>query len=71
VAARLEVDFRAPVPLGATAVVEPTLDALDERKARVRGRLVGADGTVYAEALGVFVFLDVERHGGRFRGGGA
>jgi hypothetical protein len=37
----------------------------------VRGRLVGADGTVYAEALGVFVFLDVERHGGRFRGGGA
>ena len=71
VAARLEVDFRAPVPLGASASVEPTLEALDERKARVRGRLVGDDGTVYAEALGVFVFLDQERHGGRFAGGGA
>jgi acyl-coenzyme A thioesterase PaaI-like protein len=70
VAARLEVDFRTPVPLGATAIVEPVFVALDARKARLTGRLVGADGTVHAEAAGVFVFLDA-RHQGRFAGGGA
>lgn len=71
VAAHLAVDFRAPIPLGTTAYVEPELEALDARKARVRGRLVSAaDGTVFAEATGVFVFLD-ERHRGRFAGGGA
>jgi acyl-CoA thioesterase FadM len=71
VAAHLEVDFRAPVPLGTTAAVEPEIEAIDARKARVRGRLVGVtDGRLYAEASGVFVFLD-ERHRGRFAGGGA
>lgn len=71
VAARLAVDFRAPIPLGTTASVEPVIVQADARKARVTGRLVGADGVVFAEADGVFVFVDPARHGGTFRGGGA
>ena len=71
VAAHLAVDFRAPIPLGTTARVEPAIVAADARKARVTGRLLALDGTVFAEATGVFVFVDAARHGGTFRGGGA
>lgn len=73
VAARLEVDFRAPLPLGRTAVVEPEVgppEGSDGSRVAVRGRLVGTDGTVHAEASGVFVLLGA-RHRGRFSGGGA
>lgn len=70
VAAHLAIDFRAPVPSGTTARVETTPGAADARKGAATGRVVGADGTVYAEGRGVFVLLDA-RHGDRFRGGGA
>jgi acyl-coenzyme A thioesterase PaaI-like protein len=70
VAAHLEVDFRAPVPLGTTARVETAAGEADDRKSAVTARLVGADGTLYAEARGVFVLL-AERHARRFTGGGA
>lgn len=70
VAARIEVDFRAPIPLGATVRLETEPGPTDGRKATSRARLVAADGTVHAEGSGIFVLLD-ERHRGRFRGGGA
>jgi acyl-coenzyme A thioesterase PaaI-like protein len=70
VAAHIEVDFRQPVPLGTTARVETEAGEADDRKSAVAARLVGTDGTVYAESRGIFVLL-AERHAGRFTGGGA
>ena len=70
VAAHLEVDFRHPVPLGTTAHVETKCGEADDRKSAVTARLVGTDGTVYAESRGLFVLL-AARHAGRFTGGGA
>lgn len=69
VAARLETDFRRPIPLGTTATVETSAGPSEgSGKARVTGRIVGDDGTVYAEGSALFVLL-AERHG--FAGGGA
>ena len=70
VAAHVEVDFRAPIPLGATVRVETTPGAADARKATATARVLAADGTLHAEGRGLFVLLDA-RHEGRFRGGGA
>ena len=70
VAAHIEVDFRHPVPLGTTARVETEPGEADDRKSAVTARLVGTDGTVFAESRGIFVLLS-ERHAGRFSGGGA
>ncbi|MDF1504909.1 PaaI family thioesterase [Roseisolibacter sp. H3M3-2] len=69
-AAHIEVDFRAPVPLGVTARVETAVVAADERKASVTARLVGPGGELLAESRGVFVLV-AERHASRFRTGGA
>ncbi|HEU4975339.1 MAG TPA: PaaI family thioesterase [Baekduia sp.] len=59
VTARLEVDYRAPVLLG----VPLTIEAWDEappgdRKRRLRGILRDPEGTVLAEANGLFVVVD-------------
>jgi len=69
VAAHLETDFRRPIPLGTTVTVETTVGPAEgSGKARVTGRLVGDDGTVFAEGSALFVLLSA-RHG--FAGGGA
>ena len=70
VAAHIEVDFRNPVPLGTTAHVATEPGVADDRKSAVTARVVGPDGTVYAESRGIFVLLSA-RHAGRFTGGGA
>lgn len=70
VAAHIEVDFRNPLPLGTTARLETAPGEADDRKSAVTARLVGPDGTLYAESRGIFVLL-AERHAGRFSGGGA
>lgn len=55
VAARLVTDFRRMLPLGTVCTVEPTVESIEGRKVRVTGRLVGEDGTVYAEAESLLV----------------
>jgi acyl-CoA thioesterase FadM len=57
IAARIEVDFRLPVPLGIDAVVEMTIERVDGRKITTRARLLDADGRVLAESAGLFVRL--------------
>ena len=69
VAAHLETDFRKPIPLGSTITVETAVGPAEgSGKARATSRLVGDDGTVYAEGNALFVLL-AARHG--FAGGGA
>lgn len=55
--ATLELKFRKPVPIdGSTLRAESWRDRQQEsRRQRVHGRLLLADGTVAAEATGIFV----------------
>jgi acyl-coenzyme A thioesterase PaaI-like protein len=60
VTARLEIDYRAPVLIGTPLTVEAwdeTPDA-EDRKRRLRATLRDADGTMLAEASGLFVCVD-------------
>jgi acyl-coenzyme A thioesterase PaaI-like protein len=69
VAAHLETDFRRPIPLGSTVTAETTVGPAEgSGKAAASARLVGDDGTVYAEGSALFVLI-APRHG--FTGGGA
>lgn len=60
VAARITVDFREMVPIGIEATIEARIEQVDGRKIRTRGRLSGADGTVYADGEGLFIVLEPE-----------
>ena len=61
IAARIEVDFRLPVPLGIDALVEMTVERVEGRKITTRARLLDADGRVLAESSGLFVRLSDEQ----------
>ena len=52
---RLEVDLRAPAPVGAFVRVEAELEESDSRSLRLRASAVGEDGRELARARGVFV----------------
>lgn len=55
-AANLEIDFRAPVPLGADLRVEAWLEGVEGRKARAAGKLtLAGSGHLLVEAKGLFV----------------
>lgn len=56
--ARLTTEFRKPVPVGALLLAETTLRARRHRIVFVEGRLLGADGAVYASADGRFMELE-------------
>ena len=61
IAARIEVDFRLPVPLGIDAVVEMEVERVEGRKVTTRARLLDADGRVLAESSGLFVRLSEDQ----------
>ncbi len=58
VAAELTTKFRTMLPLGEVVTAEAWVDRTDGRKIHPRGRIVGDDGTVFAEATGLFIELD-------------
>ena len=60
VAAHIEVDFRAMIPLAATASLEARVERVDGRKVHVRARLELPDGTLAAESTGLFIELSSE-----------
>ncbi|MGF7237638.1 MAG: PaaI family thioesterase [Frankia sp.] len=57
VTARLETDFRRPVPVGSTLFIDARVDGVSGRKSYVsgEGRLDAADGPVAVRARAVFV----------------
>lgn len=62
VTARLETDFRRPVPVGSTLHIVTTLDGVAGRKLYVsgRGHLDSTDGPLAVEAHALFVTVGVE-----------
>ena len=60
VAGRIEVDFRAMVPLGAVVTAEVALDPPVGKKTAVRAVLRGRDGATACEATGLFVEIGTE-----------
>ena len=60
VAARIEVDFRAMVPLGETVTVELALGEAAGSKTPVRGVLRRRDGRTACESTGLFVEIGMD-----------
>jgi acyl-coenzyme A thioesterase PaaI-like protein len=56
-AGRLDVRFRAILPLGSLCTVEAWVDAIEGRNVTTRARLLGRDGTVHCKGEGLFVQL--------------
>ncbi len=68
VTGHLEVDFRKPVPVGRTVIIDAQVDAVDGRKVMTSGVGHFDDGTLVAEASGLFVQVPLEHfaeHGRR------
>jgi acyl-coenzyme A thioesterase PaaI-like protein len=61
VAAHIEVDFRAMVPLGSVTTIEARVVRVTGRKLEVQGRLERDDGVVAAESSGLFIQLSPEQ----------
>lgn len=66
VVGRLEVDFRAMVPLGCDTFFEAWVDRVAGRKIHTHGWLKGEDGTLYAEGKALCVTLSID-HFERFK----
>ncbi len=67
VTARLEVDYRRPVLLGAELSLEGWVEEIEGRKLHLRGELRDGDGTLVAEARALFLVIDAAhwtRNGG-------
>jgi acyl-CoA thioesterase FadM len=62
-AAKIEVEFKAMVPIGAVATVEATLDSAEKKKLTLRARLIGDDGTEYSRSRGLFIEQEPEQFG--------
>ncbi|WP_168210811.1 PaaI family thioesterase [Persicimonas caeni] len=60
VAAELTTSFRAMLPLGTVATVEAWIEKADGRKLYPKGHILADDGTVYAEASGLFIEMTSE-----------
>ena len=59
-AARIEVDFRLPMPIPGIVIAEGRMVGAEGRKVYTSGVLKGLDGTVYSQASGLFVRIDRE-----------
>ena len=59
-AARIEVDFRAPLPIPALVQVVGEITRIEGRKISTKASLTALDGRVFSEATGLFVRLSPE-----------
>ena len=55
VTGRLEVDLRAPAPIGSFVRIEADVERVEGRRVHVAARALGEDGSELAGARGVFV----------------
>lgn len=55
--ASMTIDYRNRVPLGVIATFEGWVDKVKGRKVFPRSKLVGTDGTLYAEGSGLFIAI--------------
>jgi len=59
-AAHIEVDFRAPLPIPNVLMGLGRITGVDGRKISTAGVLKGLDGTVYSESTGLFIKMSAE-----------
>ncbi len=64
VTAKLEINYRRPIPLGANIRSEAWLSSVDGRKLHCEGVAYGESGEILVEALGLFLRVGAEH----FRG---
>lgn len=57
-AAKIEINFRAPLPLGTVLTMRAEVTKIDGKKVYASGRLETDDGTVFSEGTGLFVVID-------------
>ncbi|XP_056403295.1 acyl-coenzyme A thioesterase THEM4-like isoform X2 [Hyla sarda] len=63
--ANLNINYRNPIPLGCTVLVDGHLEKLDGRKVFTRGQIRSYDDrTVHTEATGLFITLNCPDEGG-------
>jgi hypothetical protein len=65
VAAKIEVDFKRPVALGATATFVGSVTRVEGRRVFMSGALTLPDGTVAATSSGLYVVVDIHKLGRR------
>ena len=57
-AGRIQINFRAPLPLGRTFMLEAWVERVSGRKVVCKAKLLGPDGTVYVDGEGLYLELD-------------
>lgn len=57
-AAKIEINFRAPLPLGTVLTVRAEITKVERKKVFTKGRLEDDAGKVYSEGTGLFVQID-------------
>ena len=63
VAARIPVEFKTLLPLGAEVLLEAWVERSEGRKVHMRAHLLGPDGKPYSRSEGLFVVLGAQRFG--------
>ncbi len=58
VAAKIEINFREPLPLGTILTMWTEITRVEGRKVYARARLEGDDGVVYSDGTGLFIVID-------------
>jgi len=58
---QLSIRFEKPLKLGSSVFVDAWVHKAEEKKAVIKGRIIGADGTGFATAEGVFVRRSKEK----------
>jgi acyl-coenzyme A thioesterase PaaI-like protein len=61
VAAKIEVDFKRPVPLGTTATFEGIVTKAEGRRVHMAATLALPDGTVASTASGLYIIIDIDK----------
>ncbi len=60
VAAKIEINFRRPLPLGVVLTMHAGISKIEGRKVFGFGRLEADDGTIFSDSTGLFVVVDAE-----------
>lgn len=57
-AAKIEINFRLPLPLGTVLTLWAEITKIEGRKVFTTGRLESDDGRVFSEGTGLFIVID-------------
>lgn len=58
VAAKIEINFRNPLPLGTVLTMWSEITKIEGQKVYTTARLEGDDGTLFSEGTGLFIMID-------------